>query len=50
MNELRQEHQRKAKGNQSALKGSKESAIIGKHKDSLVHSNFCKHTGSDDEL
>ena len=34
MTESRQEHQRKAKGNLSALKGSKESAINGKHKDS----------------
>ena len=34
MKESRQEHQRNAKGNQSALMGSKESAINGKQKDS----------------
>ena len=34
MTESRQEHRRKAKGNPSALTGSKESAINGKRKDS----------------
>ena len=34
MEELRQEHQRKAKGRMSALTGNKEIAINGKQNDS----------------